>query len=111
MMAIEYTDMISKMITTVIATGPMCLTISVKLISWPPCSLADGVAACQRRKRKPKAFVPRVLIRIVTVDPPRFDYIDFLQAINQCAGSSYSSVHPARLIAVCSNNHCMFNVL
>jgi hypothetical protein len=63
------------MITTVMATGPMLLIIFVILRSLPPAAgLAAGLA-CQRRTRRPNAFVPRMLVRIVTVTPPkRFDY-------------------------------------
>src|SRR5688500_16326654 len=70
MMAIEYTDIINRMTTTVIATAPMLLTISV-MLKW---SAAAGVAtgvACQRTKSRLSAFVPRMLVRIVTVGPPR----------------------------------------
>ena len=76
MMAIEYTDIIKRMITTVIATLPMFLTISVMVNSLPPAGLAAGLGACQRNRRKPIAFVPRMLARIVTVTPPRFYYVD-----------------------------------
>jgi len=39
--------------------------------------LADGLAVCQRAKSKPNAFVPRMVVKIVTVTPPKgFDYID-----------------------------------
>src|SRR5713101_6525541 len=80
MMAIEYTDMISRMITTVIATAPMLLNILLMLSSLPG-GLAAGLA-CQRKTRRPNAFVPRMLVRIVTVTPPkRFDYINCLPAI------------------------------
>src|SRR6185436_2578965 len=67
--------MIKRMITTVIATAPMFLTISVMVNSLPPAA-ADGEGlACQRTKSKLRAFVPRMLVRIVTVDPPKeLDY-------------------------------------
>jgi hypothetical protein len=58
------------MITTVMATGPMLLIILVILRSLPPAGLAAGLA-CQRRTRRPNAFVPRMLVRIVTVTPPK----------------------------------------
>src|SRR5688500_10228364 len=70
MIAIEYTDIINRITTTVIATAPMLLTISV-ILKW---SAAPGVAAgvaCQRTKSRLSAFVPRMLVRIVTVRPPR----------------------------------------
>src|SRR6266404_4456436 len=73
MIAIEYTDMISRMITTVMATPPMFFTISVIVNSLPPA--ADGLGVCKRNRRKPIAFVPRMVVKIVTVTPPKvFDY-------------------------------------
>src|SRR5436190_20911585 len=81
-MAIEYTDMIKRMITTVIATAPMFLTISVMVNSLPPAGAAAGLGVCRRNRRKPSAFVPRMVVRIVTVTPPKsFDYIDNLPAV------------------------------
>src|SRR3989442_7902203 len=68
--------MISRMITTVIATGPMFFTISVIVNSVPPACAADGLGVCKRNRRKPIAFVPRMVVKIVTVTPPKvFDYI------------------------------------
>src|SRR5438128_1547210 len=68
--------MISRMITTVIATGPMFFTISVIVNSVPPACAADGLGVCKRKRRKPIAFVPRMVVKIVTVTPPKvFDYI------------------------------------
>src|SRR5439155_24137268 len=88
MIAIEYTDMISRMITTVIATGPMFFIISVIVNSLPPAA-ADGLGVCKKNRRKPIAFVPRMVVRIVTVTPPKvFDYVEFLPAIRPSAGSS-----------------------
>src|SRR3979490_2182920 len=88
MMAIEYTDMIGRMIATVIATGPMFLTISLRVNSLLAAGAA-GLGVCQRRRRKPMAFVPRMLVKIVTVTPPKgFDYIDSVPAIRPSAGSS-----------------------
>src|SRR5437868_29483 len=87
MIAIEYTDMISRMITTVIATGPMFFIISVIVNSLPPAA-ADGLGVCKRNRRKPIAFVPRMVVRIVTVTPPKvFDYVEFLPAIRPSAGA------------------------
>src|SRR6185295_2869669 len=70
--------MISRMITTVIATAPMFLTISVMVnslpVAWPAAGLGE---ACKRNRRKPNAFVPRMVVRIVTVTPPKvFNYVD-----------------------------------
>src|SRR5437660_12572156 len=88
MIAIEYTDMISRMITTVIATGPMFFIISVIVNSLPPAA-ADGLGLCKRNRRKPIAFVPRMVVRIVTVTPPKvFDYVDSCRLIRPSAGSS-----------------------
>src|SRR6185436_5428157 len=83
MIAIEYTDMISRMITTVIATAPMFLTISVIVNSVPVDPPAAGLGeACKRNRRKPIAFVPRMVVRIVTVTPPKvFDYVDSCPAL------------------------------
>src|SRR5712671_8159922 len=82
MMAIEYTDMISRMITTVIATGPIFRTISLSVNSLLAGAGAAGLGVCQRKRRKPIAFVPRMLVKIVTVTPPKgFDYIDSAPAI------------------------------
>src|ERR1051325_4432677 len=79
MIAIEYTDMISRMITTVIATAPIFLTISVIVNSLPVVPPGVGLGVCKRNRRKPIAFVPRMVVRIVTVTPPKvFDYIDCL---------------------------------
>src|SRR5205085_1987396 len=68
MIAMEYMDMMSRMTMTVSATQPRFFTISVmvnasfRLLS--PC----GWAACWNRKtKKPKALLPRMLIRMVTV--------------------------------------------
>src|SRR5687767_4688770 len=72
MIAIEYTDIIKRMTTTVIATAPMLLTISV-ILKWSA-AVSAGVAAgvaCQRTTSRLSAFVPRMLSRIVTVGPPR----------------------------------------
>src|SRR5438270_14031414 len=68
MIAMEYMDMMSRMTITVSATQPSIFTISemvnatFRLLS--PC----GWAACWNRKtKKPKALLPRMLIRMVTV--------------------------------------------
>src|SRR6185369_12525101 len=83
MMAIEYTDMIKRMMTTVIATAPMFLTISVMVNSMPDEDPAAGLGVCKRNRRKPIAFVPRMVVKIVTVTPPKsFDYIDNLPAVH-----------------------------
>src|SRR6187397_1317212 len=83
MMAIEYTDMIKRMMTTVIATAPMFLTISVIVNSLPVEDPAAGLGVCKRNRRKPIAFVPRMVVKIVTVTPPKsFDYIDNLPAVH-----------------------------
>src|SRR6185503_9392061 len=89
MMAIEYTDMIRRMMTTVIATAPMFLTISVIVNSLPVEDPAAGLGVCKRNRRKPIAFVPRMVVRIVTVTPPKvFDYVLILPAIRPSAGRS-----------------------
>jgi hypothetical protein len=49
----------------------MFLTISVSVNSLPVEDAADGLGVCQRNRRKPIAFVPRMLVKIVTVTPPK----------------------------------------
>src|SRR5258708_39571627 len=104
MIAIEYTDMISRMITTVIATGPIFRTISLSVNSLLAGAGAAGLGVCQRKRRKPIAFVPRMLVKIVTVTPPKgFDYIDSAPAIGPSAGSSrFFWNEPARRILYCA---------
>src|SRR6266576_3106197 len=78
--------MISRMITTVIATAPIFLTISVIVNSLPPVDAAAGLGVCKRNRRKPIAFVPRMVVKIVTVTPPKvFNYIEFLPAVSDRA--------------------------
>src|SRR5438309_7915346 len=80
--------MIKRMITTVIATAPMFLIISVIVNSLPVDAPAAGLGLCKRNRRKPIAFVPRMVVRIVTVTPPKvFDYVEFLPAIRPSAGA------------------------
>ena len=59
--------------TTPMATGPMFLIISVIVNVLPPAGLAVGLAAasCNKKITTPKTFVPRRLIRIVTVNPSK----------------------------------------
>jgi len=55
----------------------MFLTISLSVNSLLAGAGAAGLGVCQRKRRKPIAFVPRMLVKIVTVTPPKgFDYID-----------------------------------
>jgi hypothetical protein len=105
MIAIEYTDMMSRMITTVIATGPMFRTISLSVNSLlAGAAGAAGLGVCQRKRRKPIAFVPRMLVKIVTVTPPKgFDYIDSVPARRPSAGSSrFFWSEPARRNIYCA---------
>src|SRR4029434_967301 len=81
MIAIEYTDMIKRMITTTMATGPMFLIISVIVNSLPDDEPAAGLGLCKRNRRKPIAFVPRMVVKIVTVTPPKVLIIDNLPAV------------------------------
>ena len=76
--SIDYVlNMIRRMMTTVIATAPMFLTISVMVNSLPDEDPAAGLGVCKRNRRKPIAFVPRMVVKIVTVTPPKgFNYID-----------------------------------
>src|SRR5437588_3563663 len=70
MIAIEYMDMMSRMTMTVSATQPRFFTISVivnaslRLLSPPPPPCA---ASWKRKTRTPRALLPRMLNRIVTV--------------------------------------------
>jgi ABC-type amino acid transport system permease subunit len=61
----------------------MFLTISLSVNSLlAGAAGAAGLGVCKRKKRKPIAFVPRMLVKIVTVTPPKgFDYIDSVPAI------------------------------
>src|SRR5262245_13546293 len=100
MIAIEYTDMIKRMITTTIATAPMFLIISVMVNSLPDEAPAAGLGLCKRNRRKPIAFVPRMVVKIVTVTPPKvFNYIDNLPAVRYRAlvalGPSWRTSAPA----------------
>jgi hypothetical protein len=55
----------------------MFLIIEMIVNSLPVDAAAAGLGVCQRKRRKPIAFVPRMLVRIVTVTPPKvFDYVD-----------------------------------
>jgi hypothetical protein len=59
------------MITTAMATALMFLSISTSVNSLPVDDAAVGLGVCQRKRRKPIAFVPRMLVKIVTVTPPK----------------------------------------
>src|SRR5215212_4965467 len=67
MMAMEYIDMMSRMTMTVSATQPRFFTISVMVKalfrSSPPLA-----ASWNRKAKKPRALLPRMLNRIVTVE-------------------------------------------
>src|SRR5437016_12674919 len=96
--------MISRMITTVIATGPMFFTISVIVNSVPPACAADGLGVCKRNRRKPIAFVPRMVVRIVTVTPPKvFDYVDSCRLLDRAlAALGFVSGANQRRITYCA---------
>src|SRR5215203_3394506 len=67
MMAMEYIDMISRMMMTVSATHPRFFTISVMVKAL--CRSSPALAASWNRKAKrPRALLPRMLNRIVTVE-------------------------------------------
>jgi hypothetical protein len=60
------------------ATAPILLTILIKE-KWSTAGVAAGLASCHKKTIKPSAFVPKRLVRIVTVNPPKgFSYIDEL---------------------------------
>src|ERR1044071_3083312 len=67
MIAMEYIDMISRMTMTVSATHPRFFTISVMVKalfrSSPPLA-----ASWNRKAKRPRALLPRMLNRIVTVE-------------------------------------------
>src|SRR5215216_2718994 len=67
MMAMEYIDMMSRMTMTVSATQPRFFTISVMVKalfrSSPPLA-----ASWNRKAKKPRALLPRMLNRIVTAE-------------------------------------------
>src|SRR5882672_6284336 len=77
--------MIRRTITTPIATGPILLIIVIReKWSTAPGDVAGLAAACHIKMTKPSAFVPRRLVRIVTVNPPKgFSYIDELAGTPQ----------------------------
>src|ERR1051325_7777197 len=68
--------MIKRMMTTPIATPPRFLIISV-IVNCDSLEVgAAGLAAasCHNKIRKLRAFVPRMLVRIVTVNPSKRFY-------------------------------------
>jgi hypothetical protein len=63
------------------ATAPILLIIAIGE-KWftPGVAAGEAAASCHKKTIKPKAFVPRRLVRIVTVNPPKgFSYIDSSQ--------------------------------
>jgi hypothetical protein len=74
--------MMRRTITTPMATPPILLIIDM-IEKWSASvGLAAGVApaACHINTIKPKTLVPRRLVRIVTVNPPKgFSYINSSQ--------------------------------
>src|SRR5215207_7754664 len=67
MIAMEYIDMISRMTMTASATHPRFFTISVMVKAL--CRSSPALAASWNRKaKKPRALLPRMLNRIVTVE-------------------------------------------
>ncbi len=67
MIAMEYIDMMSRMMSTMRATVPRFFTISVMVKCWAMSSPAPGAASCHRNTKKLSALLPRMLMRIVTV--------------------------------------------
>jgi hypothetical protein len=65
--------MISSTITTAIATPPMFLTISVS-VKWSALEASGLAAASCNSNKRPKTFVPKRLVRIVTVNPSKRFY-------------------------------------
>src|ERR671916_2327973 len=66
MIAMEYIDMMSRMTMTASATHPRFLTISVMVKALPMSS--DPPPCWKRKAKKPRALLPRMLNRIVTVE-------------------------------------------
>src|SRR6266850_5063921 len=75
--------MINRTTTTAIPTALMLLIIAI-IEKWSTAP-GDAVgAACHMKMTKPSTFVPRRLVRIVTVNPPKgFSYIDELAGTPQ----------------------------
>src|SRR6185295_2619367 len=97
--------MISRMITTVIATAPMFFTISVMVNSLPVDDPAAGLGeACRKNRRKPIAFVPRMVVRIVTVNPPQIylQLISYRQMRRSAEGPTLSWGAPAHRLLYCA---------
>src|SRR4030095_17105712 len=80
--------MMSSTITTAIATPPMFFTISVSVKWSAPEASGLAAASCSNSKR-PKTFVPKRLVRIVTVNPSKIGC--FRLIASREAGTAYGN--------------------
>src|ERR1044071_10242598 len=94
MIAMEYIDMISRMTMTVSATHPRFFTISVMVKalfrSSPPLA-----ASWNRKAKRPRALLPRMLNRIVTVEILQRVFVsDGGCALTRCRGGERPAAGP-----------------
>src|SRR5215212_8559860 len=68
MIAIEYMDMMSRMMMTVSATHPRFFTISVMVKALFMSSVPPFAASWKRKAKKARALLPSTLSRIVTAE-------------------------------------------
>jgi hypothetical protein len=80
--------MIKSTTTTAIATPPMFFTISDSVKWSAPDASGLAAASCNNIKR-PKAFVPKRLVRIVTVNPSKRVFIRLIASRE--AGTAYGN--------------------
>src|ERR1051326_5873714 len=95
MIAIEYMDMMSRMTMTVSATQPRCFTISVMVKAFFMLSFSPPCCAWNRKTRKPKALLPRKLVRIVTVQILQKVFVCDVESGPDVAGGPQMSPAPA----------------
>src|SRR5262245_307812 len=79
----------SNTITTAIATPPMFLTISVSVKVLALLAASGLAAASCNNNRRPRAFVPKILVRIVTVNPSK--RVVFRLIASREAGTAYGN--------------------
>src|ERR1700737_2123792 len=107
--------MIRRTITTPIATGPILLIIVISEKWSTAAGDVAGVAACHMKMNKPSAFVPRRLVRIVTVNPPKgFSYIDELAGTPQNEPAEARTARNLRSLLsheIVRDDACYFNGL
>src|SRR6266446_6297909 len=115
--------MINKMNTTPAPTMVRCLSISVTVkVFCALASAAAGLAAasCHRKRKKPSAFVPRRLVKMVTVKPLQRFFKTLMPSSNRvpkfCHGSSRGDTQPAGVhheqkLTVIFDRHSYFETL